>query len=178
MEQRRFYALRIKETDRHGVLYAPENVDFYFGHPGKPANNYQNIVFELRDGDYGPLMVSNRYVYFINEELKQLLGQVVNKSTPIEFLPMKIKSYDFGDRIYYMAHFTDIMDTINVTASKKVPETDSITIPYVDSDKVKGLDLFNTPAYPRDMVISNRVKQMIKKIHLDNEIRFWELGTV
>ena len=178
MENKRFYAIRIKENDSHGVFYAPNGTDFYFGHPGRPANNYQNIVFELRDGDYGPLMVSNRYVYFINEDFKQFLEPYIHKDTPIEFLPMRIKSHSYGNRIYYMVHFTNIMDTINEEASKKIPETGSITIPCVDCEKVKNLDFFNTPAYPRDMVVSNKVKQAIRRLYINNGIRLWELKSI
>ena len=178
MRKKKFYALIIKSVRSIGVLYAPENVDTQFGTEVEPVIGPCGMTFELRKGDYAPYMASNVSARFISFELKELFEEFLPDNYPLEFIPMKIKSERFGDKTYYIPHFKVVFDVIDVKHSKVIPETGVITVPCIDYEKAKDLDIFNNSAYFDSVVVSDRVKSEMKKRELDVGIQFWEWHSI
>ena len=123
---------------------------------------------------YAPFMNSNVNPYFANEELKQLIEQNLPADYPLEFLPVKTMSEEYGENLYYIIHFTKIFDVIDEKHSKYVPGTDSIAVPCIDYNKAKDLDFFNSTARRGSFIVSDKIKKLMKKRKLDTGIEFWE----
>lgn len=172
MKKKSFYCILLKDNKKLGVLYAPKGTDTRFGEEVSPVDNYKNMVFELRNGQYAPFMCANVAPSFVNEELKQLIKEALPGDYPLEFFPIKVKSEEFGDRLYYMLHFRKIFDVIDEEHSDRA--LGSITKPCIDYEKAKDLDFFNSTAYTDSFIVSDKLKRLMKKRKLDIGIEFWE----
>lgn len=175
-KKKRFYFLLPKDNKRNGVAYAPQGTDTQWGRDVDDVIGYESMVFELRRGCYTPYLCTNICAELICGELKDLVEQYLPDNYPLEFLPIKITSKDYGDKVYYLPHFKIIFDVINVEASKK--EDDIITVPCIDYEKSKELDFFNSIAYSDGYVVSDKIKREMKKKNLDFGIEFWEWKAV
>ena len=173
MKKKKFYYLLLKE-DETGVLYAPQGTDTRFGERILPVENYEDMTFELRNGTYAPFMNSNVAALFASEELKQFLEENIPQGYPLEFLPIKVISEEFGDRLYYIIHFTTVFDVIDEVHSKRIPMTGDITVPCLKYEKVKELDFFNSTYSLGGIFISDRLKKMMKKKGVDIGLIFRE----
>jgi hypothetical protein len=98
--KKKFYDFLL--NDKGGVLYAPKGTDTRFGVEVFPVENWQNIEFELKDGEYLPFMNSNVIANFANEDLKNLIQEIVPADYPLEFYPIRVKSEKYGNKIYYL----------------------------------------------------------------------------
>ena len=171
---KKFYYLLLKDNKKIGVLYAPKGTDTRFGERVLPVIGYENMTFQLKGGMYAPFMNSNVNPYFANEELKQLIEQNLPADYPLEFLPVKTMSEEYGENLYYIIQFTKIFDVIDEKHSKYVPGTDSIAVPCIDYNKAKDLDFFNSTARRGSFIVSDKIKKLMKKRKLDTGIEFWE----
>lgn len=173
MRKKKFYYLLLKGS-KSGVLYAPKGIGTRFGERILPVEGYENITFELRNGTYAPFMNSNVIAYFANEELRILLEENLPKDFPLEFLPVKIISKEYGDKLYYLIHFTTVFDVIDEEHSKRILSTGDIAVPCIDYEKAKDLDFFNCIARSGSFVVSDKIKKLMKEKGLDTGIQFWE----
>ena len=158
MKKKKFYYLLLKE-DESGVFYAPKGTDTSFGISAFPVTNLDTVIFELRNGTYAPFMSSNVCASFVSEDLKQFLEENLPKDFPLEFLPIKIISKEYGDKLYYLIHFTIVFDVIDEERSKRIPSTGDITVPCLKYEKVKELDFFNSTYSLDGIFISDRLKK-------------------
>jgi len=170
MKKKKFYRFLLNE--KGGVLYAPKGTDTRFGAEVLPVENWQHIEFTLQDGEYLPFMNSNVMAIFVNEDLKKLIDEIVPEEYPLEFLPIKVKSEEYGDRTYYLIHFKIVFDVIDEVNSVRIPSTKSIAIPYIDYNKAKDLDFFNHTARFNDIIVSDKMKKLMKQRNLDTGIDF------
>lgn len=177
IEKNKFYFLLLKDDKRNGVLFAPEKVDTRFGEAAYPATNYEDLIFELRKGRYNAFMSSNVTAHFANEELKQLIEENIPKDYPLEFLPVKTKSIEHGDKLYYIIHFTKIFDVIDKKNSVRL-STGSIVKPCIKYEKAKDLDFFNSTAYSDGFIVSDKFRKLMKEKALDTGIEFWEWKSI
>lgn len=178
MKKKRFYYLLLKSGNKFRVLYKPVGTDTRFGAAVTPVEGYEHMVFELRSGIYKPFMNSNCCACFADEDLKQLLEENIPEDCPLEFLPVKATSKEYGDKLYYIIHFTKVFDVIDKENSKYVPETGDITIPCIDYEKAKDLDFFNSTARISGFIVSDKIKKLMKKRGLDVGIEFWEWNSI
>lgn len=177
-KKKKFYFLLLKDDKKVGVLYKPIGVDTRFGTEVIPVEAYEHIVFELKDGMYAPFINSNCCAHFVDVDLKLVIEENIPKDYPLEFLPIKTISQEYGGKQYYLIHFTKIFDVIDEVHSKRIPETGAITVPCIDYEKAKDLDFFNSTAYSDGFIVSDKIKKLMKKRGLDVGIEFWEWGAV
>ncbi|GHT79472.1 hypothetical protein AGMMS50262_23210 [Bacteroidia bacterium] len=173
MENKKFYRFLLKDIKKHGVLYAPKGTNIRFGEDVIPVKDWENIVFELKGGIYLPFMNANVTANFANEDLKNLIQKIVPHDYPLEFFPINVKSEEHGDKTYYLIHFKKIFDVIDNENSVWI--VDSIAKPWIDYNKAKDLDFFNSSARINGIIVSDKMKKLIKKNKLDAGIEFWEV---
>ncbi|MDR0866615.1 MAG: hypothetical protein LBO74_17040 [Candidatus Symbiothrix sp.] len=173
MKKKKFYRFLLKYNKNHGVLFAPKGTDIRFGVEVEPVVNWENIEFTLKGGVYLPFMNSNTTAYFANEELKNLIQEIIPADYPLEFYPIKTKSEEYGNKIYYLIHFKVIFDVIDTENSVWV--VDSIAKPWIDYEKAKDLDFFNASNAINEIMVSDLMKRMMQKNKLDIGIEFKEV---
>ena len=121
----------------------------------------KDFTYELVNGRYCPYGRGPHGVRLVNEELKELLESYAEKEF-IEFIPVIIKSAEYGDRQYYIVHFKKIYDVIDEDNTVFGP-TGSVIKLRVDYAKVKNLHVFNSGPYINDLIVSTKVYKEIKK---------------
>ncbi|MDH8702175.1 hypothetical protein M2138_001535 [Dysgonomonadaceae bacterium PH5-43] len=170
MKQKQFYRFILKYNRNHGVLIAPKGTDTRFGVEVLPVENWENMEFTVDKGIYLPFMNSNTTANFVNEELKNLIQEVVPKNYPLDFYPIRVKSEEYGSRIYYLIHFRIIFDVIDKDNSVWIGG--GIAKPWIDYEKAKDLDFFNSQARINGIMVSDTMKKMMQKRKLDTGIDF------
>jgi hypothetical protein len=168
MKKKTFYRFLLNKQG--GVLYAPKGTDTRFGVEVLPVENWENIEFTLKDGEYLPFMNSNTIANFANEELKILIQEIVPADYPLNFYPIRIKSEEYGDKIYYLIHFKTIFDVIDEKNSVWVGN--NIAKPCIDYEKVKDLDFFNASYAINKILVSDKMKKLMQQRKLDAGIDF------
>lgn len=88
---------------------------------------------------------------------------------------MIIHSKEYGDRQYYIVHFTKIYDVIDKEHTVYGPG-DSIIKVCLDYNKVKNLHVFNSQPIISDINISAKVYKEIKKRKLGFGTSFIRIG--
>ncbi|MDD7304474.1 MAG: hypothetical protein PUG76_08155, partial [Prevotellaceae bacterium] len=101
-----------------------------------------DFVYELQDGKYCPFDMGPHWVRLVDEELKELLETYAEKEYT-EFIPVMVRSKEYGDRQYYILHFKKIYDVID-KENTVFGYADSIIKLRVDYAKVKNLHVFNS----------------------------------
>ena len=131
----------------------------------------KDFTYELVNGRYCPFDLGPHCVRLVNEELKELLESYAEKEF-IEFIPVIIKSAEYGDRQYYIVHFKKIYDVIDEDNTVFGP-TGSVIKLRVDYAKVKNLHVFNSGPYINDLIVSTKVYKEIKKRKLNFGVSFF-----
>lgn len=160
-----------------GVLYAPQEAIYPISKDGEVLN-CENLVFTLKDGNYMPYHAANAGANLIDEQLKTTIEEFINNDYPIEFLPVKAQSEEFGEKQYYIMHFKIIFDVIDPLNTLYVPGTKSIIKLCLDNYKVKDLDIFNSQPAVNDVIVSDRLRKAIIKRKLDIGIEFSQLRCI
>lgn len=174
VNEKKYYELMLNNGKKTGVLYAPPGTDTLWCRECYPVIGYEDMVFTLKDGEYAPYMISNVCCYLADEDLKQLIEEVIPEGYPLELLPVRVTSEEYGDKTYYLIHFTELLDVIDRKHSKCIPGTKAIAVPRVDHEKAKKLDFFNCDVRHQYFFVSDRMRKMMKKRKLDKSIRFIE----
>lgn len=176
MKKKQFYQFILKDIKGQGVLYAPDYIQYGFGVEVKPVIGWEDIEFALKGGNYLPFMNSNVGANFANEELKNLLQENLPSEYPIEFYPIRVRSEEYGDKIYYLIHFKTVFDVIDNENSVWVVK--SIAKPWIDYKKAKDLDFFNSTARTNGIIVSDKIKKLMRKNKLDIGIEFLKVPYV
>ena len=79
---------------------------------GEDVERSKVFVYELKGGKYCPYLMGPWTVNLVDENLKTLLDEYVEKEY-VEFFPVIVHSKEYGDRQYYIVHFTKIYDAID-----------------------------------------------------------------
>ena len=161
-----------------GVLYAPDNTIYPIARDGINILNWKNLTFTLKDGIYLPYHAANAGANLVDNEMKATIEEFIPYIYPIEFLPVKAQSDEYGEKDYFIMHFKIIFDVIDPTNTLYVEETKSILKMCLDLDKVKDLDIFNSRPEINDIIVSDRLRKAIKKRKLDFGIEFSQLRCV
>ena len=147
-----------------GIIYSLKPCNYPLIQDGKEIKNYNDIQLGLKDGNYADFDRCINGGNLVSEELKDLFISYMGDNPNIEFLPVKVVSKEYGDRIYYIMHFKIIYDVIDKKHSVYVPGTDSIIKRCLLWEKVKDLHVFNSMRYADDVIISDEVRRaMIRK---------------
>lgn len=176
----KFYRFAIQRChERTGVLYTPPTWPYPIEQDGEEVKNWKSLVVELKGGEYCPFHFCIGGAKMVNEELKNLLESFVKIASDIEFLPVKVISPEYGDRIYYIMHFKKIFDVIDSEHTLYVEQTGDIAKLRLAYDKVKNLHVFNSQATiydavvsKYDIIVSEEVRNTIKKNKLDSGLDF------
>lgn len=170
----KFYKFIPKGNDKAGgVLYAPSDWPYPIARDGEEVKNWKSLIVELKYGEYCPYHMCIGGANMVSEELKNLLESFIQPDNDdIEFLPIKARSKEYGNRIYYILHFKKIFDVIDKENTVYVPGTDSIIKVRVDYNKVKKLKIFNSQPVINDIIVSKEVYKAIKKNKLDLGLEF------
>ena len=158
-----------------GVLYAPKSITSQIAKDGEEVK-YKDVIFTLKDGIYMPYHYGVGGANLVDDDLKCVIEKYINEDYPIEFLPVKAQSEEFGEKRYYILHFKaifDVLDRDNCVYNTFMPKEDSsIILSCLSSNKVSGLHIFNTRKYINDIIISDELRKSIKKNKLDIGIEF------
>lgn len=148
-----------------GLIFTPDwdkCPEIWDGEEVKLPNDF---IYELQNGKYPPYNRGPHGVNLVNEELKELLETYAEKEY-VEFIPVMVKSKEYGDRLYYIVHFKKIYDVIDEENTVYGP-TGSVIKLRVDYVKVKNLHVFNSQPIISDLIISTKVYKEIKKRKLN-----------
>lgn len=163
----KYYDLLVNGYDRQsGILSDLPGMHYPIILDGEKIKDLESFIVELRDGVYRPFHMCPGYANAVSEELKCLL-ESYSEPGSIEFLPIKVISREYGDRTYYILHFTKIFDVIDKENTIYIKETGSILKPALDYEKVKTLHVFNYQPIGNDVIISEVVRKAMKKKKLD-----------
>ena len=175
----KYSTLDTTTMDNVGVLYPL--VPLTFPHD-QEACGWESYTAELVGGEYGPLTKYCGYTT-ISPELKDIL-EPASDPDRIEYLPYKVHSDEYGDRIHYLVHFKksyDVFDPKNsdyYDPETKDPDFPDICTPCIDSDKAKGLKVFNIKSWHDDIIIvDDSIRKAIEDANLVKGCMFWELAT-
>ena len=172
--KKKFYCLLFKDEKKYGIPMSPQGFDTLFGKEVKPVIIPDGCTFTIFDGEFAPFHNSNTRAHFVNEELKNLIKDFLPQNYPLEFLPIIIHNNQWGDKQYYLLHFTTIFDVIDMEHSKIIPTTGDIAVPVICYEKAKDLDFFNSVAYLDSFIVSDKLRKEMKKKGLDKGMQFWE----
>lgn len=153
-----------------GVFYAPSNLPYPITRDGEDVGNWHPPIIELKDGIYRHFNLCNGS-YMLSEEFKNILCSYIPMDYPVEFLPVLISSVDYGNRIFYVLHFTKIFDVIDKQNTIYIEGTDIVLKVRLDYEKVKNLHLFNSQPV-NDVIVSAKLRNRLKKEGLDKGVEF------
>ena len=176
MRKKQFYRFVLKDIKGGGIFFAPQGTDFNWGIENKSVIGWENIEFELKEGGYLPFMSSDVVANFVNKELKDLIEENTPCDYPLEFFPIQVRGGEHGDKIYYLIHFKTVFDVIDSKNSVWVAE--SIAKPWIDYEKAKELDFFNSTARINGIIVSDKMKKLMTKNKLDIGIEFLKVPYV
>ena len=175
----KYSTFNITTTDNVGILIPQVPIIIQ---NDKEAINWKSYTAELVCGEYGPLIKYQGYTT-ISPEIKEIL-EPASDPDRIEYLPYKIHSDEYGDRIHYLVHFKksyDVFDPKNsdyYDPETKDPDFPDICKPCIDSDKAKGLKVFNIKSWHDDIIIvDDSIRKAIEDANLVKGCMFWELAT-
>ena len=169
----KYYKLIIDGNDTlGGVLYAPSSVPYPIARDGQEVKNWQSLVLELRDGVYCHFHACTGGANIISEEFTKLIESFTGDNNEIEYLPVKVISKEYGDRIYYILHFRKIFDVIDKAKTIYAKDTDVILRVRLDNNKTKNLIIFNSQPAINDVIVCEDLYKAIKRNHYDLGIEF------
>lgn len=167
-----------------GILSASieyKDLNGRWAYDGEPLIELEGVTFHLKAGIYPDYLESDIAGKFVSKELMETLKSYLKPEQNVSFVPFEIKSEEYGNRVYYLVHFDTIHDVIDWANSKFIgigKTINDITVPALDYEKIKGLDVFNWSKYDDSIVVSERVKKEIKKKKLDLAIELSPLWCV
>lgn len=144
-----------------GLIYSPDKDKCPVVCDAEEVKLNDDFVYELQNGKYSPFDRGPKAVRLVNEELKELL-EINAEKEYTEFIPVMVRSKDYGDRQYYILHFKKIYDVIDEENTVYSNSGDIINL-RVDYAKVKDLHVFNSRPYINDLIVSTKVYKEIKK---------------
>ena len=163
--------------DAVGSIDSP-NCDFYPERSDRDDINISDeFIYELNDGMFCHFHMAPHGINLVDSILKDLLEKFAEKEF-VEFIPVMIKSKEYGDKQYFTVHFKKTYDVIDFVNSYCDPPGCVIRM-CVDYEKVKNLHVFNSGSYangmffPRnDIIVSTKVYKEIKKRKLNFGLSF------
>lgn len=139
---------------------------------GVPVENVDKLIFTLKKGKYVDLMFSDGCSYAVSPRLKELFERYVTDSTLIEFYPVPVVSEQYGDRTYYLLHFTRWCDVRNEQMTSFMPRSKYPARMVLDYEKVCNLTIFNSDSYRISFLVSDEVRRAMKREKMHVGIRF------
>lgn len=178
--ERKFY--EIIPTDDGGVLYALSSAG-YVALDAEKIEDWESLVFELKDGPYSHYNTCVGNARIVSAEFKNLILSVVGSNSYLDFFPVRIVSQEYGDKEYYIMHFTKIFDVIdikhtiyfNIKDKEHVgflSDKDTILKMKLNYEKVRYLQVFNSQPYVNDLIVSEVMKKAIINNKLNKGIEF------
>lgn len=159
-----------------GLLYAPSDWEYPIARDGEDVKNWQSLVLELRDGIYSHFSDCVSSANVVIKEFKALIESFVGKDFPLEFLPVKVRSKQYGDREMYIMHFTKLFDVIDEKHSTYfIGEAKVLLKIKVDANKVNGMNVFNCKEDINAVYVSDVVRKAIIESKMDMGIQFTEV---
>lgn len=169
----KYYKIIVNGYDEEGgIIYAPSDWPYPIAQDGEDVKNWQALVLELKDGVYRHFNRCVGGANVISSEFKEVLTPFISDYSAIEFLPVIVKSKEYGDKEYYIMHFKKIYDVIDRKNTIYVEGTDSIIKVRLDYNKVKDLHIFNTQPAVNDVIVSAKLKNYIKRAKLGAGVIF------
>lgn len=164
-----YYNVSFNESKKVGMLDIPEDWQpFPIERSGVPVENIDKLILTLKNGKYADFMFSVGCAYFLSPHLKELFEHYVTDSTLIEFYPVPVVSEQYGDRTYYLLHFTRWCDVRNEKMTSFMPRSKYPARMVLDYEKVCNLSIFNSDSYNIFFLMRDEVRRAIKreKMHI------------
>ena len=158
-----------------GLIYITKGGKYPIAYDGEPVKNWENMSFTLKDGVYSDFSPCVSHANLVSVVFKEIIEKFIPEDYPIEFLPVPVESEQYGNRQYYIMHFTKIFDVIDKKHTVYVDGTDCVIKMALDYNKCKDLHIFNTRPVVNDVIVSGEVRRMLRKYKLDLGIEFWQI---
>lgn len=153
-----------------GVISCPDGYVCPIVRDGESFTLDNDFVYELNDGDFCPFVYAPHMVRLVNEELKELLETYAEKEW-VDFVPVIVRSTNYGDRKYYIVHFLKIYDVVDEENTIYDPPGWIMKL-RIDKSKVKNLHVFNSQPHINDLIVSAKLYKDIKRRNLHFGISF------
>ena len=168
-----YYRVTFNEYYKVGFLFIPAGwKPFPIEKPGVPVENIDKLILNLKNGEYTDLMFCVGIAYFVSPRLKELFERYGADPALIEFYPVKVVSEEYGDRTYYLLHFTRWCDVRNEKKSRFINRSGYPERMGVVYEKVCNLSIFNSDAYRTSFLVRDEVRRAIKREKMHVGIRF------
>lgn len=176
----KYYEILIDGYSKEGVLCAPVDCDSRFAIDGFPLPDITGISFVLKNGCYADYMMADVSGRFVSGQLRELFKSYLKPFQKVLFVPVQVKSEQYGDRIYYLMHFEEVYDVIDKENSKYVGEGEhrSLTVPCFDYLKIKGMDIFIWDNLSIGLVVSEKVRKEMKKKKMTMGIELVQMACI
>ena len=154
---------------------------------GEPVPCLDGVVLDLKDGKYADFMYCVGAPRVVSARLKALFERFGAIEEGVRFYPVRTRSKEYGDRTYYVLHFTEVRDGALRTLAEYIElppvSTRSLpigVIPYwmryaLDYRRVKGLSVFTTIRFSYQLLVSEEVRDAMKREGLDSDVLFHPL---
>lgn len=168
-----YYKAIFNEDDKVGILTIPKGwKPFPIEKASAPVENIDKLILTLKNGKYTDLMICSGAAYVVSPRLKELFERYVADSTLIEYYPVKVVSEQYGDRIYYLLHFTRWCDVRNEQMTTLMPRSKYPSRMVLDYEKVCNLSIFNSDSYHLSILVSDEVRRAMKREKMHVGIEF------
>jgi len=162
----RFYLFMPNGYEREaGIISSPDWNVCPIIHDGDGFLHNTDFIYELKDGKFCHYQLGPWGINLVDDELKNILESYAEKEY-IDFIPVMVRSKEYGDRQYNIVHFKKIYDVIDEENTVYGPAGNIIKL-RVDYAKVKNLHVFNSQPIINDLIISTKVYKDIKKRKLN-----------
>lgn len=176
----KYYRIVLDGNDNFGgLIHAPKDVKSGFI---TDANEIDKSIFDMKftlcDGNYTHFIGSDIGANFVSVELKKLIESYIPMDYPLEFIPIQIHSEFYGNKEYFIIHFTKIFDVIDPENTVYIPDTNSIIKVCLSQAKVENLHIFNSRPIINDIIISEKMRKEMKKHRMNVGIELTQLRVV
>ncbi|WP_300300647.1 DUF1629 domain-containing protein [uncultured Muribaculum sp.] len=168
-----YYKATYNEYYKVGILGIPDGWNpTPIEKAGVPVENIEKLILTLKYGGYADLMLSEGIAYVVSPRLKELFERYGADPALLEFYPVKVVSEQYGDRIYYLLHFTRWCDVRNEKMTRFMPRSKYPARMVLDYEKVHGMSIFNSDSYQPEFLVSDEVRRAIKREKMNVGIAF------
>lgn len=145
-----------------GVAYARTDEVFVTPICGEKINNWENIIFDLRDGSFADYLTNDMGVRLVSERFKEIIIKNLTEKDLIQWLSSVVIDKNGDTRNYYILHFPKNFQVID--ADKSVINNDMIIKAVFKENKIKYHNIFTMPSCAgRVFFVSNIIRDEIIK---------------
>ena len=149
-----------------------------FDGDGKSVSHLAGTRFAFPVDDstnFLPIQVSLKIdCNIVSQQFKEVVEPYIDYSTDVEFVPVTVSHYKYGERPYYIMHFLRFEDVIDYAKSKIMGNFDGTQtgmVPSLKRSLIKDKHLFCIDAIG-NVIISDTLRKVLKKNGISKGLSF------